>query len=483
MFKRSNFCHVASNNRNNVKAGLFIYRTTDDLATVTASGYFNDMIIDINLHDLIIHEKVDATDNTKVQRNVLCVTEKTLENIGTVVIPSQWEEDIGETFVKVDGTSVMSGALKFSAGSMRGAIAGGFNGVTFFKMDSQGNLTQIGSLSDSQFIPASDNTLDIGTNLRKIERIFLGKVNNGYDIAVPVTNGPDTLALKSEVDLAANSGRMITDQGVWYAKMYAASTVPTGAEYDGKNYADFSQTDSGGNPVIKIYTGASGVWTLTDTITPPAEYDGYVPITSKIWDIVEQTNQQGGRVLWNHQSKEFTPYPNIVDLSDVATTDLDNLTTTGKANVSAQGTYDSGETYSAGTVGEAIQNKANVDMDNLTVAGKAIVANYGMPGSTYDDLTLGASGTEYIAPGDGYFVLNKTHGANTSVEILTMQNYAKPTTGAQWVDGLIIRNFTNLNGVTSGVFMPVKKGDKVAVLYSFSGATNAFRFYYAQGES
>ena len=88
MFKRSNFCHVASNNRNNVKAGLFIYRTTDNLETVTASGYFNDMIIDINLHDVIIHEQVNTSDPTSVTVNTLVVTAKTLDNITTKAVNS-----------------------------------------------------------------------------------------------------------------------------------------------------------------------------------------------------------------------------------------------------------------------------------------------------------------------------------------------------------------------------------------------------------
>lgn len=118
MFKRSNFCHVASNNRNNVKSGVFIYRTTDNLATVSANGYFNDMIIDINLHDLIIHEQIDASDSTKVERNLLAVSAKSLDNINTVVVQSKWEKDIGQQldgFVKIDGSSVMTGPLRTSA--------------------------------------------------------------------------------------------------------------------------------------------------------------------------------------------------------------------------------------------------------------------------------------------------------------------------------------------------------------------------------
>lgn len=106
MFKRSNFCHVASNNRNNVKAGLFVYRTTDDLATVTTSGYFNEMIIDINLHDIIIHEKVDATDSTKISVNTLCVTSKTLDNITTKAVNSG-----GGSYTAGDGITIEDGEI------------------------------------------------------------------------------------------------------------------------------------------------------------------------------------------------------------------------------------------------------------------------------------------------------------------------------------------------------------------------------------
>ncbi|MBO7715662.1 MAG: hypothetical protein J6S85_19020 [Methanobrevibacter sp.] len=337
MFKTQNFCHIASNNRNQVKVGVFVYRTTDDLATVLTSGYFNDRIIDINLHDLIIHEKVDNTDATKVERNLLCVTERTLENVGTSVIKSKWEEDIeqiiedlGNNFVKIDGTSIMTAPLKFSAGSMRGAVGPYLNGVSFWKLDSQGNITNIANLTDSQFTPVTTNSINLGntTHIWKdayVARVITSVLNNGHDIAVPVTNSADTLALKSEVDLAANSGRMITDQGVWYAKMYAATVAPS-AE-NGTNYADFSQTDGQGNPIIVIYNRVNGAWVQDQTITPPAEYDGYVPITSKIWDIVEQAGQQGGRVLWNHQSKDFTPYPQIISFENAALTGVSTAPT------------------------------------------------------------------------------------------------------------------------------------------------------------
>ena len=329
MFNKQNFCHVASNNRNEQKAGIFVYKTTDNLATVSVSGYFNEKIIDINLHDFIIHEWHDPTDRTKVEYNLLCVVERTLENVGTSVIKTNWEKGIEALIeqiqtdlngkVNINGTSIMTGPLKMAAGSMRGAISPYFNGISFFRMDAQGNLLgAIASLTNTDFKPFEDTTMDLGTTDRKFKTLYVTNINNGYDIAVPVTNSADTLALKSEVDLAANSGDQLTPKGVWYAKMYAATVPP--AATDGTNYADFSQVDGNGDPIIVLYERQSGAWVQTDTITPPADYNGYVTVTSKIWDIPEQAGQQGGKVLWSHNQKTFTPYPQIISFEDAALT-------------------------------------------------------------------------------------------------------------------------------------------------------------------
>lgn len=317
--------------------------------------------------------------------------------------------------LNLDGTNTMTGVLKMRASvSFECAIAPYWHGVGFYKLNDDDSVSLMASMEATDgFEPGTNNTYNIGSTSKKWKNLYLaGKayvstINNGFDIAVPVTNSADTLALKSEVDNAANSGRMIIDQGVWYAKMYAATVAPS-AE-NGTNYADFSQTDGQGNPIIVTYNRVNGAWVQDQTITPPADYDGYVPITSKIWDITEQAGQQGGRILWNHQSKEFTPYPLIVSFEDIevtgnstvimpatptddnitnkkyvddaiaaapqANTDLSNLTSTGKANISKLGTYDPNETYDVGTVGEAITGKANTDLDNLTSTG-ANIANW-----------------------------------------------------------------------------------------------------------
>ena len=250
------------------------------------------------------------------------------------------EEYVDETFVKKAGDT-MSGALNIAniASSNTPLLTLTHSSTTTYKWNiaPRYNSTTLSIYPGSTetngfrfattgFVPASNNARYLGSASLKWKGVYTTMINNGGDLAVPA-NTTGTLATKADVDLAANSGRMITAQGVWYAKMYAA-TVPPAAE-DGTNYADFSQVDGQGNPIIVIYNRVSGAWVQDQTITPPAEYDGYVPITSKIWDIVEQENQQGGRVMWNHQSKEFTPYPLIVDVSyliDEIDTKQDKLT-------------------------------------------------------------------------------------------------------------------------------------------------------------
>ncbi len=166
-----------------------------------------------------------------------------------------------------------------------------------------------------------ENEADI---MAEITALQLEKASKDGDFATEITDEnlgitqAEQTELEGKIDLAANSGRMITSQGFWYAKMYAATLAPS-AE-DGTNYADFSQVDGQGNPIIVTYNRVNGAWVQDQTITPPADYDGYVPITSKIWDIAEQEGQQGGRILWNHTSKEFTPYPQIVSFDSIEIT-------------------------------------------------------------------------------------------------------------------------------------------------------------------
>ena len=346
---------------------VYLYRAFEDdtIADMLSPGFFDAALGIIRKDDLLLlYSPNEATAKwtyarvSNVDRDGVTVAQIGIDATAVSVDTTGYSNISGDNlqeiinsidtafsdYVKKDGTSIMSAPLKFVAGSLRGAIGPSFGGVEFYTLNNDSptySLVALGRFTTSGLTPHSDNTLDIGTSVRSwkdayIARVITAVLNNGYDIAVPITSGPDTLALKSRVDAAANSGSQLYTTGVWYAKMYAGTTPPASAEIEGRNYADFSQTDSGGNPIIVIYTYTGGAWTQTTTITPPADYNGYMTITSKIWDISEQAGQQGGKVLWSHNQKTFTPYPQIISFENAALTGTPTTPTPTSASPDTQ---------------------------------------------------------------------------------------------------------------------------------------------------
>lgn len=95
------------------------------------------------------------------------------------------------------------------------------------------------------------------------------------------------------------------------------------------------------------------------------------------------------------------------------------------------------------------------------------MAHQAMPSSNYIDLTLGANGTTYTAPADGWFALKKIGNAN---EIISFDNGEFCTT-----------NCSSTSGISLAVYIPVRKGEAIIAGYSASGSTTYFRFVYAEG--
>ena len=93
---------------------------------------------------------------------------------------------------------------------------------------------------------------------------------------------------------------------------------------------------------------------------------------------------------------------------------------------------------------------------------KSTISGWSMPSSRYIDLTLGASGSTYTAPANGYFSFFST---SQGINLYNGQNG--------------MRSYITTNSGSAG-FLPVKKGATV-ILYNTT--TNAvFRFIYAEGE-
>ncbi|MBE6461485.1 MAG: hypothetical protein E7006_01425 [Alphaproteobacteria bacterium] len=110
------------------------------------------------------------------------------------------------------------------------------------------------------------------------------------------------------------------------------------------------------------------------------------------------------------------------------------------------------------------------DATGFTNKGTTAIANMAMPSNQYTELTLGADGTTYTAPADGYFYIAKiSTAAGQRIGLL------EPSGGP----GTMI--YSTDTGQTLMVFLPARKNQTVQLRYTLGGTTNVFKFIYANG--
>ena len=114
-----------------------------------------------------------------------------------------------------------------------------------------------------------------------------------------------------------------------------------------------------------------------------------------------------------------------------------------------------------------LNGKADVDLTNANDIGTSTGASWAMPSNIYENLTLGASGTEYTAPANGWILVGCTGTAGST--------YMEITSNSQSA-------CASYNGGWGRAMAPVLKGQTFSVYY---GGTNfvsrLFRFVYAKG--
>ena len=130
-------------------------------------------------------------------------------------------------------------------------------------------------------------------------------------------------------------------------------------------------------------------------------------------------------------------------------------------------------TQTAGLNAELFNSKVDLNAANLSNAGKSLIAGLGMPSSVYDDLTLGASGTTYLAPANGWFFIRKRAGTPGFNPFIALYDTTI---------GLAVESRPGANGeVSIQLILPIQKGHTARVDYDATGTTDYFRFYYAVG--
>ena len=92
-----------------------------------------------------------------------------------------------------------------------------------------------------------------------------------------------------------------------------------------------------------------------------------------------------------------------------------------------------------------------------------------LPSDNYLDLSLGASGTTYTAPANGWVVFGKAASA--------AGQYINLSSGAN-----VVQVISYASGNILSICLPVLKGKTFKASYTVAGATNSFRFIYGEGE-
>lgn len=113
-------------------------------------------------------------------------------------------------------------------------------------------------------------------------------------------------------------------------------------------------------------------------------------------------------------------------------------------------------------------NSANPDLSNITNTAKTAIVHNMTPSTVYRQLTIGANGSTYTAPADGYFRLLGASNADA---------YARLTnnTTLMWLQDQIRNAYGNLS-----ILFPIAKGETVTLQYG--GTTSlALQFFYANG--
>ena len=119
-----------------------------------------------------------------------------------------------------------------------------------------------------------------------------------------------------------------------------------------------------------------------------------------------------------------------------------------------------------------VDSVANSNASNFSQSGRSYLSGLGMPSNRYEDLTLGANGTTYTAPANGWFVVSGKPTADGGYCILDTTNY-EPTYMT-----------TNTSGWYSRGFIPVRKGQVMTLRYeNYEIEADRFKFVYAEGEN
>lgn len=309
---------------------------------------------------------------------------------------------------------------------------------------------------------------DYETSSKDLDELWFVEDTDSYVSKVSGTLASDSSSIPLGITLASVNQILYVnlDMAIALPSSYTLSSDGTTLNFTGSTLVSGTQW-------TVVYT------TSAADVTPPVTYINTVNGTTS----AETTDLPLGTTLSSSSQILSVNVGNTIILPTLYTLSNDGT------KVVLSNSIDSGELWSVqyisiaslsafpvatnSALGLAKTDNVGVSSNNGTISLKDdYVSGLGMPSDAYDSLTLGASGSAYTAPGNGYYVIRKT--LTTSFEYIEFVN---ETTG-------IVQTFTNSDGAANfGCIFPCKQGDSVKIAYNGSGETGMFRFYYTEGET
>lgn len=107
-------------------------------------------------------------------------------------------------------------------------------------------------------------------------------------------------------------------------------------------------------------------------------------------------------------------------------------------------------------------------------------SSWGFPSNRYIDLTLGASGSTYTAPANGWICVEKE--ANAANQYISGGEPKPGQNGSVYSERIsYITSYSSSTSLAPTIFFPVRKGSTYFINYTAGGDTLIFRFIYANG--
>ena len=126
-----------------------------------------------------------------------------------------------------------------------------------------------------------------------------------------------------------------------------------------------------------------------------------------------------------------------------------------------------------------LNGKADTDLTNVTNQAKELASLWAFPSKKYIDLELGASGSSYTFPANGYLYLNKGAFGRYQYVNIFINGDGDNNNERQYCKA--IHETDTAFGTVLTFVVPVKKDDIVTIKYTATGGTNYFKFFYAIG--